>query len=606
MERTLSIKSKMVIYIPEKFKEEVINYRKKYDENLDDTIIVVQELEELGFTASDNGKNQIFELPAGTTEAEAQAMVASLSLRSQDEYSWQTQGGVFTDIKDGKRRIMVPFGGEAYIDTAEVQIFNEKLLEARTRIALEFWNAKQEAGFDTLTPDQVKKFDLDGNGKVTAYDLQQIGINDPTAAQNLLFDSNVINDQGVVLSEEERRIQVAKKVHFDKDNDGIAEYKETRTLTAAEIAKLDIDGDGKVTKADLATIHANDAAKSWHEHLVSSGVITADGTVLTDQQRTARAEAKEVAITANSSPEAAQNLKEGEVKKLDIDGNSKVTVDDLAVVYGYDTAREKQQVLVDNGLITKDGAVRTDAERDTEKADAKLVSDTQKKFDDLLKERAAKLAFPVGSQEQKGESELQYRMQLLAKDPFTPEELKQPMVDQLQQQNTQSMQLDMLLKQRKELIALQDSGKDTVKKDVPIDDVLKSIEFRIELNQGTPSAQLDALLKQRKELIALQDRGQNTVKTDVLIYDVLKSTEYKIKGFTLVGGEMAIAAQDQQIDKERNIARQNDSDRRILLEDRASALERGDAKALDAINAQIEKPENREKFGTQKFKDDIE
>ena len=47
MERTLSIKSKMVIYIPEKFKEEVINYRKKYDENLDDTIIVVQELEEL-------------------------------------------------------------------------------------------------------------------------------------------------------------------------------------------------------------------------------------------------------------------------------------------------------------------------------------------------------------------------------------------------------------------------------------------------------------------------------------------------------------------------------------------------------------------------------
>lgn len=47
MERTLSIKAKMVIYIPEKFKEEVINYRKKYDENLDDTIIIVQELEEL-------------------------------------------------------------------------------------------------------------------------------------------------------------------------------------------------------------------------------------------------------------------------------------------------------------------------------------------------------------------------------------------------------------------------------------------------------------------------------------------------------------------------------------------------------------------------------
>ncbi len=47
MERTLSIKSKMVIYIPLKFKEEVEHYRKKYDENLNDTIIVIQELEEL-------------------------------------------------------------------------------------------------------------------------------------------------------------------------------------------------------------------------------------------------------------------------------------------------------------------------------------------------------------------------------------------------------------------------------------------------------------------------------------------------------------------------------------------------------------------------------
>ena len=47
MERTLSLDSKLVIYTQEKFKSEIETYRRKYDTNLDNTIIVIQELEDL-------------------------------------------------------------------------------------------------------------------------------------------------------------------------------------------------------------------------------------------------------------------------------------------------------------------------------------------------------------------------------------------------------------------------------------------------------------------------------------------------------------------------------------------------------------------------------
>jgi hypothetical protein len=47
MERTLSLDSKLVIYTQQKFKDEIESYRRKYDVNLEKTIIVVQELEEL-------------------------------------------------------------------------------------------------------------------------------------------------------------------------------------------------------------------------------------------------------------------------------------------------------------------------------------------------------------------------------------------------------------------------------------------------------------------------------------------------------------------------------------------------------------------------------
>jgi hypothetical protein len=47
MERTLSLDSNIVIYTQQKFKEDVEFYRRKYDENLEKTIIVIQELEEL-------------------------------------------------------------------------------------------------------------------------------------------------------------------------------------------------------------------------------------------------------------------------------------------------------------------------------------------------------------------------------------------------------------------------------------------------------------------------------------------------------------------------------------------------------------------------------
>ena len=47
MERTLSIDNNMVIYTQQKFKDEIIEIRKKYDLNMEKTILVVQELEEL-------------------------------------------------------------------------------------------------------------------------------------------------------------------------------------------------------------------------------------------------------------------------------------------------------------------------------------------------------------------------------------------------------------------------------------------------------------------------------------------------------------------------------------------------------------------------------
>lgn len=47
MERTLSLDSNIVIYTQQKFKDEIETYRKKYDSNLDKTILIVQELEEL-------------------------------------------------------------------------------------------------------------------------------------------------------------------------------------------------------------------------------------------------------------------------------------------------------------------------------------------------------------------------------------------------------------------------------------------------------------------------------------------------------------------------------------------------------------------------------
>ena len=47
MERTLSLDSNLVIYTQQKFKDEIESYRRKYDVNLEKTIIVIQELEEL-------------------------------------------------------------------------------------------------------------------------------------------------------------------------------------------------------------------------------------------------------------------------------------------------------------------------------------------------------------------------------------------------------------------------------------------------------------------------------------------------------------------------------------------------------------------------------
>lgn len=47
MERTLSLDSHMVIYTEIKFYEEIKSYRLKYDPNLDKTIFVIQELDEL-------------------------------------------------------------------------------------------------------------------------------------------------------------------------------------------------------------------------------------------------------------------------------------------------------------------------------------------------------------------------------------------------------------------------------------------------------------------------------------------------------------------------------------------------------------------------------
>ena len=47
MERTLSLDSNLVIYTQQKFKDEIESYRRKYDINLEKTIIVIQELEEL-------------------------------------------------------------------------------------------------------------------------------------------------------------------------------------------------------------------------------------------------------------------------------------------------------------------------------------------------------------------------------------------------------------------------------------------------------------------------------------------------------------------------------------------------------------------------------
>ena len=47
MERTLSIDNEMVIYTQEKFKDQIIELRKKYDVNLEKTVLVVLELEEL-------------------------------------------------------------------------------------------------------------------------------------------------------------------------------------------------------------------------------------------------------------------------------------------------------------------------------------------------------------------------------------------------------------------------------------------------------------------------------------------------------------------------------------------------------------------------------
>jgi hypothetical protein len=47
MERTLSLDSNIVIYTQQRFKNEIETYRKKYDPNLERTILVIQELEEL-------------------------------------------------------------------------------------------------------------------------------------------------------------------------------------------------------------------------------------------------------------------------------------------------------------------------------------------------------------------------------------------------------------------------------------------------------------------------------------------------------------------------------------------------------------------------------
>ena len=47
MERTLSIDNEMVIYTQEKFKDQILELRKKYDTNLEKTVLIVQELEEL-------------------------------------------------------------------------------------------------------------------------------------------------------------------------------------------------------------------------------------------------------------------------------------------------------------------------------------------------------------------------------------------------------------------------------------------------------------------------------------------------------------------------------------------------------------------------------
>ena len=42
MELTLSLDSEMVIYTQERFREEIIEYRKKYDPTLTKTILIVQ------------------------------------------------------------------------------------------------------------------------------------------------------------------------------------------------------------------------------------------------------------------------------------------------------------------------------------------------------------------------------------------------------------------------------------------------------------------------------------------------------------------------------------------------------------------------------------
>lgn len=47
MERTLSLDSNMVIYTQERFKEEIEKCRRRYDPNMDKTVLIVQELEDL-------------------------------------------------------------------------------------------------------------------------------------------------------------------------------------------------------------------------------------------------------------------------------------------------------------------------------------------------------------------------------------------------------------------------------------------------------------------------------------------------------------------------------------------------------------------------------